>query len=184
MWKLGLVVLLLTSVSAYGQWRINGQVVPDKEWSKSVGNFGAQLDFTSKPHELFAAWSKPGEYVEFPGSTDTTHRGETIVGVVSFTGCKPDEAGNCRATVHYLTLRPDGTVYGDLKGGNLWNGRPAPPGSKIQLCEDPVGLRIEATDPLGEYTVRATIHDLNAGATLELTRKFRVEALEQKKPTP
>jgi len=181
---LGFVVLLLASVSAHGQWRDRGEIVPDNEWRKSAGTFGAQLDFTAKPDELFAAWNKPGTYVNIPASTNTAHRGEVIMGVVFFTGCKPDDKGNCQATVDYLTLRPDSTVYGDLKDGDLWKGKPAPTGSAIQLCAQTLGLRIEPTDPLGEYTVRATIHDLNAGATIELTRKFRVEAVEPQKPKP
>lgn len=184
MGKLGFAILFLTSAAAFGQWRDRGQVVPDTEWRKSSGTFGAELEFTAKPDELFAAWNKPGAYGNIPASTDTAHRGEVIMGVVFFTGCKPDDKGNCQATVDYLTLRPDGTVYADLKDGDLWKAKPAPTGSAIQLCAQPLGIRIEPTDPLGEYTVRATIHDLNAGSTLQLTRKFRVEALDPQKPTP
>jgi hypothetical protein len=37
-----------------------------------------------------------------------------------------------------------------------------------------VGIRFEPTDPLGKYTVRATVRDRNAAITLELTRQFEV----------
>ena len=58
-----------------GTWKENGKPVPDTAWAKSDGDFGAQLVFTDKPDELFAAWEKPGP---------TATRGVPIVGVIFF----------------------------------------------------------------------------------------------------
>lgn len=183
-WGRAVVVVLAISTSVHAQWRDQGEVVPDNEWRKSSGSFGALLDFTKQPDELFAAWNKPGEYVNIPPSADTAHRGEVIMGVVFFTGCKPDPEGHCNAEVDYLILKPDGSVYGDLKGGELWRTKPAPTGSAIQLCADPLGVKIEPTDPIGEYTVRATVTDKNAALTLQLTRKFRVVPSDPQETKP
>jgi hypothetical protein len=181
---LKLLPLVLLPVFAHAQWRENGKPVPDNEWRKSIGDFGAQLEFTAKPDELFAAWEKPGDYVQVPGFTDSVHRNETIVGVVFFTGCKPDADGNCNATVDYLILRPDGTVYADLKGGELWKNKRAPSGHEVQLAAQPLGIRIESADPFGSYTVTATIRDINAGLNLKLVRTIRVETSEKKGDAP
>src|SRR5215510_11144803 len=97
---------LLFFVPASAGWRQEGKPVPDNEWRKSVGDFGALLEFTKKPDQVFEAWKKPGDYVHIPSAEDKARRNEVIVGLIFFTGCKPDEAGNCNASVDYLTLRP------------------------------------------------------------------------------
>ena len=92
-----LAALLFTPASA--DWRENGKPVPDTEWRKSSGDFGALLEFTKKPDQVFEAWNKPGDYVHIPSAEDTARRNEVIVGLIFFTGCKPDSAGNCNASV-------------------------------------------------------------------------------------
>jgi hypothetical protein len=175
---LSVAVAALVASGAFAQWQSEGKPVPDNEWRKSSGTLGAMLEFTDKPAELFAAWNKPGEYVQVPGSTDTTYTNHLLVGVVFFTGCKPNAEGTCDATVDYVVHRPDGSVYGDLKGGDLWKNKPAPAIHSVQLAVQPLGVRIEPTDPVGEYVVTATVHDLNANITMVLNRSFHVEASE------
>jgi hypothetical protein len=146
----------------------------DHPWAQMSGTFSAELDFTVKPDELFAAWDKPGKFVPV-GLTDVVHRNEVIVGIIFFSGCKPDKRGNCETTVDFRMLWPDGTVHADLKDNELWRAKPAPKPPNVELCVQPLIIKIGPADPLGKYTVEAVVHDGNGSVTLHLTRTFSVE---------
>ncbi len=49
----------------------------------------------------------------------------------------------------------------------------------LRLSAEYVGVVIEPADPLGEYQVRVSVHDLNAGTTLELRQVFTATAAGQ-----
>ena len=86
------IVVLLSVQLADAEWIQNGKAVPDNEWRKSSGDFGAMLEFTDDPDAFFAAWSKPDPAV-LTDVTSTAQRNKPIVVVVAFSGCKPDAAG-------------------------------------------------------------------------------------------
>jgi hypothetical protein len=67
-------------------------------------------------------------------------------------------------------------VYERFADRDLWKGKPAPPDGMLRLSAEYVGAIIEAGDPLGRYEVQVTVHDLNAGTTLELSRSFTATA--------
>ena len=156
------------------QWREDGKTVADTEWRKAWGAYGAMLQLTDKPDELFAAWEKPGAGI--PVSTvEIAKRGESIVGVVFFSGCTPNSAGLCDSTAYFQVFKPDGSPYGVEEEGELWSGKPPPSNSQLQLSVGAIGVRIEPQDPSGTYLVRARLLDNVSHAQVELTRVFRVD---------
>jgi|GEM_PF-1500591 len=161
-----------------GTWKLNGKPVPDSAWAKSDGAFGAELVFTDKPEELFAAWEKPGPAVLI-SEVGKAMRGKPIVGVIFFAGCAKNEQGNCDATVTFLILAPDGKHYGKPQSGELWTGKPPPEEGQMQLSVGNIGVVIEPNDALGSYTGVAEIRDNVSKKKMVLERKF--EAVEASK---
>jgi hypothetical protein len=156
-----------------GSWKENGKAVPDTTWAKSDGDFGAELVFTDKPDELFAAWEKPGLAVYF-SDTPTAVRGVPIVAVVFFTGCATDTKGNCNATVRFTAQSPNGKPYGNPLDAELWVEKPPPGKGQIQLSVGNMGIVIEPGDALGAYRVKAEITDKVAKKKMVLERSFTV----------
>jgi len=166
-----LAILLILSSSASAQWRENGKVVADTPWAKSDGDFGANLAFTDKPDELYAAWNKEGPGVQW-SQTSTAVRGIPIVAVVLFTGCAADAAGKCALAGRYTTSTPSGKPYGDPIDAEIWVGLPPPPGKALQLSHNHMGLVIDPGDELGVYTVRLELTDRVAKKKMTLERQF------------
>ncbi len=162
-----------------GTWKQNGKPVPDTTWAKSDGDFGAELVFTDKPDELFAAWEKPGPSVLI-SETPTAFRATPIVGVVFFSGCAPDKAGTCNATVRFLARTPDGKPWGKPVDGELWIGKPPPAKDSMQLSVGNMGIVIDPDDPLGVYTVKAEIEDKVAKKKMVLERTFTAAEAQKK----
>ena len=163
-------VLLATNALA-ASWKVDGKAVPDTSWAKSDGDFGAELVFTDKPDELFAAWEKPGPTVYY-SQTPTAFRGIPIVGVIFFAGCAADSKGLCNATVRFTARTPDGKPWGDPIDAELWVGKPGPGDNQMQLSVGNMGIIIDPDDPLGEYTVRAEIKDKVSRKKMVLERTF------------
>ena len=78
MWRRSvLVVLLIASTThAVPQWRAEGEPVPDTEWQKSSGDFGAMLLIANDPQTFFEAWNRPPspEYKPRIETTAEAHR--------------------------------------------------------------------------------------------------------------
>jgi len=166
----GLACIALPLVAQFKQ---DGKPIPDQPWRKSSGAFGAMLMLTDHPYEFVDEWKRP----ETPRmrTTDVAERGKPIAAFVIFLGCK-EVAGNCKLSVDFTVLRPDGTSYARHDGGELWSG-PAPAPDNMQLGISSIGMEIEPNDPAGKYLVKATVHDLNAAAKVDLVRDFTVAAV-------
>jgi hypothetical protein len=177
--RIGAVVALLSTGLASAQWRQDGKIVPDTAWAKSAGDFGAQLVFTDKPEELFAAWEKPGPAVLY-SETAVAKRGVPIVGVVFFAGCAPDDKGKCQTTVRFTAYTPDGKPWGDAQNAELWAGKPPPEKGHMQLSLGNMGIVIDPDDPLGVYKVRAEVVGKIAKKTLVLERTFTAVEVDKK----
>jgi hypothetical protein len=178
-WLIGLTLIgLVGTVSA--QWREDGKPVADSEWRKAWGKYGAMLDLTDKPDELFAAWEKPGASVPL-STVEIARRGEPIMGVVFFSGCTPSEAGLCDSQVLFQVFKPDGSPYGAEEKAELWSGKPPPSQGELELSIGAIGVRIEPQDPNGTYLVRARLLDNVSHTTVELTRSFRVSPMSEAK---
>jgi len=170
-WLAGLTLAGLVATS-HGQWRENGKPVPDTAWRKAWGDFGAMLHLTDQPDELFAAWEKPGARV--PVSViEKAERGAPIAGVIFFTGCTPNAAGHCETSATFQVFKPDGSAYSDEQTAELWSERP-PPDGELQLGIAAIGMRIEAQDPGGTYTVRARLLDRVSNSEVKLAKTFEV----------
>jgi len=105
-----LAICLITAVRA--EWKENGKVVPDTTWAKSAGDFGAQVVFTDKPDELFAAWERPGP-VALYSQTTTAKRGLPIGALIFFVHYAPDDHGQCNDRVSFSAFTPDDNRWRD-----------------------------------------------------------------------
>ena len=145
--------------------------IRDSAPSKVKNRFSATLRLSDKPETVLRAWSTATTGV-LTQAVDRITRGEPIVAFVFFTGCKPDKKGLCNASVDFTIRSPDGSVYATFSGLELWKGKPAPPAGTLRLSAEHVGVVIEPDDPLGEYQFQVSVHDLNAGKSLELKQAF------------
>jgi hypothetical protein len=146
-------------------------VAPEPGWSKSENGFSATLLLTDEPDDVLRTWTSPSAGVAFQAA-DTITRGAAIVAFVFFSGCEADKHGMCNASADFTILRPDGSEYESFADRDLWKGKPAPPKGMLRLSAEYVGVVIEPGDPLGEYEVQVSVHDLNTGTTLDLTLPF------------
>jgi hypothetical protein len=162
--------VLLVATPASSQWRQGNELAGDTPVRKFVNGFGGNLIVVEDPNKFVQDWQKP----ETPKITLATEvkRGVTVGVMVLFAGCKADARGDCNADVDYLIYKPDGTIYTDQKGQPLWHDA-APPSPIIQLGRAILGLRLAASDPIGEYRIKAKLTDHNANISFELETKFK-----------
>lgn len=171
--KFALCLFLLSICSlTFGQWHKNGFVSLDSEWSRSDYGLSAMLLLSDQPEFVLRSWSSPADGIPVHRNADRIGRGAPIVAFVFFSGCQADDNGMCNASADFTIHRPDGSVYEQFEDRDLWKGKPAPPYGTLRLSAEYVGVVIEPADPLGEYQVRVTVHDLNSGGTVELRRSF------------
>ena len=173
---LAVLIVGCTAMVADAQWREGGEAVPDTEWSKSDGDLGAMLLVTDDPEGFFERWDHPPspDYKPTLTTVSTVNRGDTVVAVVVFTGCAANADGNCQSEVDFTVLFPDGTVYEELKDGELWTDKPAPSVPRLQVSMANLGLRIEDDDPFGTYRMIAVVRDNVADRQLKLVQKVEV----------
>ncbi len=170
------VIVACSLMTAYAQWREGGGAVPDTEWSKSDGDFGAMLLVTDDPDGFFERWNQPPspDYKPELTTASSATRGDVIVAVVIFTGCVANADGNCESTVDFKVLYPDGSLYADLERGELWMDKPATVPPYLQVSVANLGLKIEDDDPFGTYRIEAGVQDLVAKRQLKLRQTIEV----------
>ena len=139
--------------------------VPDTERRRSVGAFCASLLITDDPN-IFANWDKPSESFAYQG-IESIRKGAFFIAVVAFANPSVDASGNARLVADFSLLRPDGSLYGEMKDLQAWDG-PPPKENILELTTKYLKGRLEPTDPLGTYQVVATIQDQVSGKKLEL----------------
>ena len=162
--------------TTHAQWRDAGRVVPDTEWSKSDGALGAMLLVTDDPEGFFERWAKPPspDYKPEIMTVSTARRGETVMAIIIFIGCAANPDGNCVSEVDYKVLNPDGSLYGDLKKGELWKDKPAPPDRYLQVSVANLAFKIEEDDPFGTYQLEAVVRDMVTNKQLKLKQTLEV----------
>lgn len=167
-----LFLLLLAPLVASAGW-INkaGEPLPDSGARKATGSFGANLLFVSDENELQKRWSTPSANVEVK-TTDKVALNRAISAFVVFSGCKPDERGNCNVSMRFRVLQPDGKVYAETPAMEVWHDKPAPPGKSLELSVQYLRLLLEAKDPLGKYIISSQVRDDNTGSVLQLQAPF------------
>ena len=128
---------------------------------------------TTDSQKMLDNWEVPtdGYYVK---NDEEVEKGKPIEALVVFYGCKANEIGNCVAEVDYRIVKPDGSVYTEIKNTELWKNKPAMPEGQLGLAVDRVGFIAELEDPVGIYTVELVIRDLVSNNEFPLYSSFRV----------
>jgi hypothetical protein len=174
--RIALVALALAAMpvsTAFAQWSESGKPAPNVEWRQSTDGFGVLLGITDNPAQFEENWSKPGRVVPVSMASEIERDKPALLFVI-FTGCPENAEGNCDVMADLQLLKPDGSIYGELKGTDFWAGKPAPGTGKIERARTGIGFKIEQSDPSGEYTVRVQIHDRVQGIAFDLKRRFSV----------
>lgn len=167
-----ILLLILCPSCSYSQWKEEGKHVEDTAARKTVNGFGANLVLADRPKEFMQEWSKP-EKPEL-WSTSVAKRGEPLAAFILFAGCLPDDRGVCNTEVDFRVFKPDGSLWAERKGLELWK-KVAPPAANTQLSTANIIIRIQPNDSAGEYKVKASVRDLNRKVSFDLEEKFKVE---------
>lgn len=173
-----LAVLILFapfSGKSFGQaWHDeNGVPQEDSEWSVSDGDFGVLQLLTPDANQAYEDWQKPGEGYNVIVTNSAT-RGDIVSSIVLFTGCQPDNQGNCNLEVDFRVLDPNGGNYGQTGFVDLFKNLPAPPKGVLMIGKNTLAIRIEPDDPFGEYLVYATVRDLNSSKEVVTLQRLTV----------
>lgn len=124
------------------------------------------------PKAFLADWAKSSNVSPPLIKTRTVfHRGETVFPAVMFSTHSLTPDGHVDMTYTLLFRRPDGSIYEHLQDVPLADG---PPPKGIGLSKTKAGLKIEETDPLGEYTLKVTITDKVKDVSVEMLFHFTV----------
>lgn len=138
----------------------------------NVNGFGARLIVVKKPTEFIQEWLRL-EIPKLKSWAVTDVERDVILGAfIVFIGCRTDAHGICDSEVDYTIYKPDGTVYDERKGQQLWKGPSPEP--NLQLSRGTLVFRIGKNDPGGEYRVKARVSDKNANVSFELVTRFRL----------
>jgi hypothetical protein len=130
---------------------------------------------TAEPEQVFSPKKGPDGKFAPAEPVKIAPRGKQIAAVIYFKDCKADAASNCNVDVDLQGIAPDGSLFQNRKGAELWRGKVAPAAGITQLGTQYMKMQIEATDPAGTYRVVAVAHDRNNGATSRSEATFEVK---------
>jgi hypothetical protein len=147
--------------------------VSDTESRRSKGAFCVRLLVIDDP-EFFKKWEKPSEVFIFDG-VKSIRQGSFFLSIVAFANPAVDSAGNAHLVGDFSLFKPDGSLYGEMKGVSAWEG-PPPTKNKLELTTKYLMGKLEPEDPLGTYQVEATIYDQVSGDSLRLRTSLVVES--------
>lgn len=153
-------------------WKENGKAAPDSPTRASNGTFGAMLVLTDDWENFIQRWEQPTPGFEMP-AVNAIQKGRPLMSAIIFTGCKPDQAGNCSVTGDFQVIDPNGKTYADQRDANIWS--LPPPDPALQLSVESLGLSLDPPDPLGTYVLIARITDRIANRSLELRTTFEAK---------
>ncbi len=94
------------------------------------------------------------------------------MGVVFFTGCAANAAGNCELVGRFILTTPSGKPWGQPIDADIWVDLPPPTGNALQLSHRHLGLVIDPGDELGTYSARAELTDRVAKKKMVLEQQF------------
>jgi len=147
---------------------------PDTSSRKAINGFGGNLILVENPQGFVQEWLNPASGKPDIKTSSIAKRGEPFGAFILFAGCLPDKNGVCNAEVDFTVYKPDGSVYAERKGQELWK-KQAPPAPNTQLSTANLVMRIRGDDPAGEYKVKANVRDLNRKVAFDLEEKFQVQ---------
>ena len=151
-------------------WRKDGKPVANADNMKSKDGFAAQI-FLTESTKFFDDWNKPETPMVSP--LQEARRNIPFFTAILFVDPTTDTIKRAKVTCHVIVRRPDGSIYGesDLIG---WDGKYIVPPHNLQLAQGRMGIRIETKDPLGVYTVEASVRDDIKKIELQLKATFKV----------
>lgn len=138
-----------------------------------IGQFKAILLMTTDSDTALENWTQPTPGAHIP-DTDIAIKGQAIEALVIFTGCKANDSGNCDTEIDYRIEAPDGSLYAEYLGTELWKDKPAIPEGKIQLAVDRVGFIADPEDQIGTYAIFCTVRDQVAGVEFSISSQFKI----------
>lgn len=166
------LLIALVPVAASAGWiNKSGERLPEADYRKAAGDFGAQLVFVSDERELFRTWAVPSESVEVK-DIDAVAVNKPINAFVVFSGCAASSTGKCDVSMRFRVLAPDGTVYADTPPMEVWYDKPAPPPRMLELSVQYLKVIVEPHEQRGRYTVEAQVRDKTSGKVLNLKKAF------------
>ena len=170
--RIVLLLACLLSCNVHAGW-INkqGKVLADSEDRKSIGNFGAQLIFTIDERTLFKKWGTPSETVDLD-NVESVQINQPISAFVIFSGCKAASTGNCSVSMRFRVIQPDGKVYSETPGMEVWQDKPPPPGHSLELSVQYLKVIVEPHEQRGRYTVQTQVRDDNTDTVLFVQKTF------------
>jgi hypothetical protein len=138
---------------------------PAKDESAAAGDFTAVQISTTDPEGLMRQWAVPTPRVNLTAARQM-RRNQPIFTFIIFKGCRRDAAGACNVVARFEVFDPTGKPYNPPQDAEVWVAKPAPPVGVYQLSVGALGIGIEDGEPLGRYTVRATVTDKVSGVSL------------------
>lgn len=168
--------LLFYCIHANAGW-INkqGQILPDEEHRKSIGDFGAELIFVDNEQKLFQRWAIPSETVNL-NTIESISINKPISAFIIFSGCKSDTTGNCSVAMRFKVLQPDGKLYAKTQAMEVWHNKPAPLNHTLGLSIEYLKIVVESHEQLGNYIVVAQVRDNISGDVISLQKTFSVSS--------
>ncbi|MDL5364671.1 hypothetical protein QSH18_03540 [Xanthomonas sp. NCPPB 2654] len=174
--------LLALSFAACAQWHDRqGTPVADSAGRAHDKNFAATVHVADEA--AFARFGK--EWTETDSrhgpqlrTTERVRRGKPIRVVVLYSGCapSPNNDGACDAQLRLRMLGPDGHVALQEPARPLTTGgKPAAPGM-LELAPLSLQIRFEPADPLGTYTLHATLNDPSQDAWVRVQTQVELVA--------
>ncbi|HEY2627874.1 MAG TPA: hypothetical protein VGI57_02045 [Usitatibacter sp.] len=171
---LAALVVMLASAASWAQWTDPaGKVLPDTAWRRTVDGMGAMLVLVPNYNDFIKQWTGADEKdsPQLNPVSELKRGGEATI-LIFFSGCA--KAGErCVLTADIKMLKPDGSVYGEFKDREAFDGTIDKVGTVI-LSHAMIQMRAEPTDPLGDYKVIATLRRPSTHTSIQLEQPLRV----------
>lgn len=145
---------------------------PASDFAKQ-GGFAIQQIATADAAGLLRDWAAPERAKDSP-IVDTIAREQVVDNFIVFNGCRADVIRRCNVTADFTLIGPQGQVFAEHHGADIWVGKPPPAGGALTLSDASLGIFIEPEDPAGDYVVRADVTDHIAGITLHTQKTLTV----------
>lgn len=154
---------------------ILGLAANEKSPTKQGSGFEIHVVVTTNGRELFKTWNSGARQPFHIDAVKVAERGPFLSAVVLFNGCRANSNGDCDVDLDIVAYDPTGKLYGEIRGAELWKGKPAPPPGYTQLGMDYMGIVIEPHDPSGTYRIVAVARDRIGHSEASSTATFEVK---------
>jgi hypothetical protein len=152
----------------------DGQPVTNTDARKSIDGFAAALLITSD-RDWKQKWDAAQSTVPAFTEVSRVAIGQKATILIFFSPPMVDANGEANVTCDITLQRPNGSVTKD-EGMEAFKGKlPGHPASTF-LAKPVIEFSGDPGDPLGDWIIEVTVHDLNRKVAIPLTTKFQLEA--------